>query len=423
MKVFLDTVGCKLNQSEIEKYSRKFHEAGHEIVASVDQADIVVINTCTVTSSAAQDSRQKLRQAIRIKPDVRLIATGCLASVDANLIELIPEIDQIIPNLEKDTLVEDLFGKIPVNKQSERIPVAGERRRTRAFIKAQDGCDNYCTFCVTRLARGRSRSVPIDEVCEDIARAVRGGVREVVLTGVQLGAWGPDLNPEFTLADLVSEILNRTPNDLRVRISSIEPWDVDDRLISLWEDSRLCRHFHLPLQSGSDRTLKLMARRITTREYEDLIGRIRNHYPEAAITTDVIAGFPGETDEDFDATIRLINKMQFAGGHPFSYSARPGTPAARLPDQIHGTVRHHRSNQLKSAFERSSLNFRRQWLGKDVEVLWEAYHQTRGGWLMDGWNREYIRVQALSPNQAWNNVQKVRITGLTEDGCEGEIIC
>lgn len=421
MKVFLDTVGCKLNQSEIERYSVQFHEAGHELVASMEQADIVVVNTCAVTAAASQDSRQKLRQALRKNPQVQLIATGCLVSLNDDLVDIIPGISKIVTNDQKDTLVEDLFGEIPERSMVERLPVAGERRRTRAFIKAQDGCNHYCTFCVTRLARGKSRSISVEQVREDVNRAARGGVKEIILTGVQLGSWGSDFDPKRTLADLLSDLLAQTSPDVRIRVSSIEPWDVDEKLISLWQDPRMCPQFHLPLQSGSDRILKLMARKMDTAGFSNLVQMIRNHIPDAAITTDIIVGFPGETQADFEESLQFIRKIQFSAGHPFSYSARQGTPAARFTGQINGIEKHIRSNLVKDVFNESSLAFREQWLGKEVEVLWESSKKDGSQWCMGGWSKEYIRVEALSPSLAWNEVQTVKITAVTEDGCRGEV--
>ncbi len=270
MKVFLDTVGCKLNQSEIERYATQFHAAGHQMVRSMDEADIAIINTCAVTSAAAQDSRQKLRQALRKNPEVKLVATGCLASLDEDLMQVIPGLDQIIPNLQKDTLVDMLLGEGFYNPSPFRVPVSGSRRRTRAFLKCQDGCNHYCTFCITRLARGKSRSIQVEQILNDIDQAVRAGVKEIVLTGVQLGSWGNDQQPSQTLRNLLDAILLHCPEDIRIRVSSIEPWDVSEELLDTWQDNRLCQHFHLPLQSGADRILKLMGRKTTRSDFAGL---------------------------------------------------------------------------------------------------------------------------------------------------------
>ncbi len=353
---------------------------------------------------------------------MQLIATGCLASLDEKLQELIPGIASVVPNTVKDKLVEDLVGEIPEDNYIQRIPIAGSRRRTRAFIKAQDGCNHHCTFCITRLARGKSRSIPHEQVCEDVRRAVRGGAREIVLTGVQLGSWGSDMDPRLSLAELLQRILDVVPEDFRVRVSSIEPWDVDEKLVRVWQDPRMCPHFHLPLQSGSDRILKLMGRNTTTRGYADTIQLVRSYHPGAAISTDIITGFPGETDADFAETLAYIHQIKFSSGHPFSYSARRGTPAAGFSDQIHGTIRHQRSNMVKEAFQECSREYREKWLGEVVEVLWESAQKEDNHWRMGGWSKEYIRVEAINVLPIKNQVDRIKIKTLTPDGCEGEIL-
>lgn len=422
MRVFLDTVGCRLNQSEVERYALQLQQAGHTLVMSAENAEVAIINTCAVTSAAAQDSRQKLRQALRRNPEVHLVATGCLASLSPSLAEVIPEIETVVPNGQKDTLIADLFEKIS-DPGVHAVPLTiNGRRRTRRFLKVQDGCNQYCTFCITRIARGKSRSVPIAQVVQEVEQAVQSGVKELVLTGVQLGSWGRDQTPPLSLAELIGEILKHLPADVRIRISSIEPWDVDDRLIALWEDPRLCPHFHLPLQSGSDRILKMMARSIDTTGYADLIEKIRARIPEVAITTDLIAGFPGENEKDFAQALQFIRQMAFSGGHPFSYSAREGTPAALLPGQIPAQVRQERVRQIRSVLDADGESFRMQRLGRETKVLWESATRQDDRWLLSGWSAEYIRVEAMSPEKRWNQVDRVKIEALTNTGWRAEII-
>ncbi len=422
MKVFLDTVGCKLNQSEIEKYSAQFHQAGHEIVALMDEADVVIVNTCAVTSAAAQDSRQKLRKAVRLNRDMKVIATGCLASLNDAIDEMIPGLTAVVPNSQKDSLVNDLFGTFPELDYYQRQVIPGERHRTRAFIKIQDGCDNFCTFCITRLARGSSRSIGIDQITADIRGALDMKVKEIVLTGVQIGSWGKDLKPEAHLSDLISEILNHVKEDTRVRVSSLEPWDLAPGFFSLWEDPRLCPHFHLPLQSGTDSVLKRMGRKILTTDYSKLLKGLRSTIPDAAITTDIIVGFPGETEQDFQNTVDYVRAAGFAGGHVFSYSARAGTPAANFPDQINGKIKHQRSAILRDVFDQQGIQFRSKFVGKIEEVLWESATKVEGGYVMRGWTPHYIRVEALSPEIRKNQIQKVLLSSITSTGCAGTII-
>jgi threonylcarbamoyladenosine tRNA methylthiotransferase MtaB len=422
MKVFLDTIGCKLNQSEIERYAIQFRQAGHELVGSADLADVVVVNTCAVTAAASQDSRQKLRMILRKNPNAQVIATGCLVSLDDNVADILPGISRIVPNDVKDTLVSDLFGESVEETMIARKPVPGERSRTRAFIKAQDGCDHYCTYCITRLARGKSRSIPAEQVQEDIHKAIRGGAKEVILTGVQLGSWGKDIVAGKSLYDLVASILENTPAGIRIRLSSVEPWDLDEHFFTLWQDERLCPHLHLPLQSGSDRILKLMGRKIDAQRYQELLQIARRIIPGVAITTDIIVGFPGETEDDFRDSLDYVREMQFAGGHVFHFSARKGTPATQFPDQIHGTVKQHRSQLMRSVLDDSSLAYRSQWVGRDVDVLWESVRSNGKGWNLSGWSEHYIRVESESTESLYNHISNVHITGLTAEGCQGKII-
>ena len=260
--------------------------------------------------------------------------TGCWASLEPQAAAALPRVSNVVINQRKDNLVRDLLAPDRPLFDAEplaRTPLPGLRQRTRAFIKVQDGCDNRCTFCITTIARGRSRSRPIADVCRDIDAALAGGAREIVLTGVHLGAWGKDLGMD--LRRLVHAVLSRTDVP-RLRLSSLEPWDLDREFFDLWEDPRLCPHLHLPLQSGCAATLRRMARRTTPRSFRLLLEAARDLIPEVAITTDVIAGFPGETEAEFEESLAFVREMEFAGGHAFTYSPRPGTAAARRPDQI-----------------------------------------------------------------------------------------
>lgn len=419
MNVYLDMVGCKLNQAEIESYARQIHAAGHNIVASADKADLVVVNTCSVTGAAASDSRQKIRQAACAGAQV--VVTGCWSSLDQEAAGALPGVLKVIPNPEKDALVDLIFGVENTGAQpTGRMPLAGRRKRTRAFIKVQDGCDNHCTYCVTRLARGCSRSISIDQVVADINYAVDGGAHEAVLTGVQIGSWGRELQPNARLSTLVGTILTETEIP-RLRISSIEPWEVDAELISLWRDPRLCRHFHLPLQSGSPSVLKRMARKTSQRDFRSLVERIRAAIPGVSITTDVIVGFPGETDVEFEESCAFIESIGFSGGHVFAYSARPETPAAGYPNQVLHTIRRQRSKVLRELFSNQAATFRKRFLEQKLEVLWEKSVKTTDGWNSSGWSDNYIRVSATMPGYCWNNINPVFIRNVTNAGLSGEV--
>jgi threonylcarbamoyladenosine tRNA methylthiotransferase MtaB len=300
MKVFLDTVGCRLNQSEIEKMAGQLRTEGHNLVESATEADLIIINTCAVTTAAASDSRQKIRQAAQTRPG-KIVVTGCLATLEPEITEKIPGVSRVFINGRKNDLVGDLLKKSKVEFERDpvnRIPLPGVHKRTRAFIKVQDGCANYCTFCITRILRGRPHSVPLKEVLQDIQTARSGGAQEIVLSGVNLGAWGQDSSDTDRLFHLVQAILAETDIP-RLRLSSLEPWDLSENFISLWKNPRICQHIHLPLQSGSQMTLKRMGRKTDPDSYAKLVAFVRDVSPNIAITTDIISGFPGETQEEF----------------------------------------------------------------------------------------------------------------------------
>jgi len=338
MKIYLDTIGCRLNQSEIETMARQFSGAGHEIVASAEMAEMAVVNTCAVTNEAAADSRGRIRQIARAGVN-EIVATGCWATLQPRQANDLPGVLRVIANDRKDHLVADVlnlphesFDLEPISRQ----PLPGLHRRTRAFIKVQDGCDNHCTFCITTIARGAGRSRPVADVILDIQSALDGGAKEIVLTGVHLGSWGYDFG--MHLRGLIETILRETDVP-RLRLSSLEPWDLNADFFSLWGSSwalstRLMPHLHLPLQSGCESTLRRMARRTTPDSFRELVSTAREVMPGVAITTDLIAGFPGETDEEIAESLKFVKEMNFAGGHIFTYSPRPGTGAAKMKGQI-----------------------------------------------------------------------------------------
>jgi threonylcarbamoyladenosine tRNA methylthiotransferase MtaB len=422
MKVYLDTIGCRLNQSEIETMARQFRAAGHEIVATADEADMAAVNTCTVTSQAAADSRGAIRRIARAGVD-KIIATGCWATLQPEKAAALPNVLRVINNSQKETLVPELLNLPAESFDLEPIvrePLPGLRQRTRAFIKVQDGCDNHCTFCITTIARGEGRSHPLADVIADVQSALDGGTKEIVLTGVHLGSWGYEFDAH--LRDLVKAILAHTDTP-RLRLSSLEPWDLDADFFRLWEDERLCQHLHLPLQSGCAATLKRMARKTTPASFRDLVAAARQIMPDAAITTDVIAGFPGETDEEFAESLEFIREIDFAGGHAFTYSPRPGTVAARLEGQVRHEVRKERNAILRELFEEGAKAYRQCFVGGETSVLWESVTQMDGqGWQMEGLTGNYLRVGAVAPGPRWNYLDRVKLTRQTKDGLVGEIL-
>ncbi|NMC12695.1 MAG: MiaB/RimO family radical SAM methylthiotransferase [Chloroflexi bacterium] len=430
MKIFLDMVGCRLNQSEIEMYARQFVGAGHTLTDTPGEADLIVINTCTVTSAADSDSRQKIRQAARLGRG-QIIVTGCWSTMFPEEAASLPQVCQVVPNQFKDELVAEFFksqGQIMPLESDHRQTIPGGRMRTRAFIKVQDGCDNRCTFCITTLARGSSRSQPIEKVIADIHLAMTddpqnpgSAAREVVLTGVHLGAWGREFSPALELRHLIEAVLKDTDIE-RVRLSSLEPWDLNDDFFKLWENPRLCPHLHLPLQSGSAGVLRRMGRKVTPQSYAYLLAQARQVIPEVAITTDLIAGFSGETETEFDEGLTFVQQMEFAGGHVFTYSPRPGTAAYGLQPQIPLSLRKERSARLRLILEEANRSYRMRYIHKCSSVLWERAEKFGSGYIMEGLTANYLHVTAFSPVPLWNQFSEVRLDAVTKDGLQGTIV-
>ncbi len=423
MKVYLDMVGCRLNQSEIEAYARQFRIAGHNLTSAVETADLIVINTCTVTAAAASDSRQKIRQAARTGAQ-QVIVTGCYATLNPHETAALPGVTQVIENQTKDILVPIVLN-LPAStfERTElgRQPIPGARQRMRAFIKVQDGCDNHCTYCVTALARGTGRSRPIEDVLVDIRSALDGGCQEIVLTGVHLGAWGADFTQAMCLEDLVSAILANTTTP-RVRLSSLEPWDIKPKFFELWRDRRLCRHLHLPLQSGCATTLHRMGRKITPGAYAELIVEARRAIPAVAITTDIITGFPGETEAEYSESIEFIGEMNFSNGHVFTFSARPGTAAMNLADKIPSFIAKQRNARISKILQDSAIIYREKQIGQNLQVLWEKVTPVaEGQWQLRGLSDNYMQVHSVWSSPCRNQIMKVYINSLMQGGLSGKI--
>jgi len=422
MKIYLDTIGCRLNQSEIETMARQFRAVGHEIVASADSADMAVVNTCAVTNDAASVSRSKIRQIARAGVD-EIIATGCWTTLQPGRAIELPNVTRIIANDRKDHLVSDVLNLPQESFDIEPIsrkPLPGLHRRTRAFIKVQDGCDNQCTFCITTVARGEGRSRTVADIILDIQSALDGGTKEIVLTGVHLGSWGYDF--DLHLTELIQAILRETDVP-RLRLSSLEPWDLSNDFFSLWEDKRLMPHFHLPLQSGSESTLRRMARKTTPESFRELVSAARDVLPDVAITTDIIAGFPGETEDEFAETLDFVREINFASGHVFTYSPRPGTGAARMKGQVKPELRKKRNHILHDVLEESSKSYREKFIGQSMSVLWESTSEMgEHGWQMEGLTENYLRVSAFAPSPRWNEMDDVQLNQISDNGLKGEIV-
>jgi threonylcarbamoyladenosine tRNA methylthiotransferase MtaB len=413
MKVHLRTLGCRLNQSEIDTMARQFQQQGHEIVDEPALADWFVVNTCAVTNEATASSRQMIRELGRVNPNGQITVTGCYAQIAPEDIRVLPQVAQVVDNQAKERLVELTTG-VPV-QPFDREPLErdqdnrGALGRTRAFIKVQDGCDNACTFCVTTIARGAGRSRSLAEVVDEIRYLHAAGYQEAVLTGVHLGSYGHDLGDEQGLVRLVRAILNDTDIP-RLRLSSLEPWDLSPEFFDLWQNPRLCRHLHLPLQSGCDATLRRMLRRTNQKQFRALVRAARERVPRVSITTDVIAGFPGETDEEFAISEVFIREMAFAGLHVFRYSKRPGTAASRMRGHVNDRVKKERSARLRALGDELERQYARQFGGAVLNVLWEQITgATEDGFVNVGYTDNYIKVRGIHPRVLTNLITPARM--------------
>ncbi len=411
MKVFFDLIGCRLNQAEIEQYAAQFRSQGHEITGSRENADLIIINTCAVTAAAASDSREKIRIAGN-NPKAQIIVTGCWSDMDSETAAALPGVVKIIPNQKKDFLPSIILGISPEQFDLEPIkrePLPGVHARTRAFIKVQDGCDNFCTFCVTRLVRGKARSVSFEEILQRIQSVQLADGKEIVLTGVNLGAWGLDLNPRTDLTGLLKRILMETDIP-RIRLSSLETWNLTEDFVRLWENPRLCPHFHIPLQSGSESVLKRMARRTRLSDFRELVRQARYLDPAFAITTDVIVGFPGETEQEFQQTLDFIREINFSGGHVFPFSSRPGTAAARMDGKITGRIVKERSRILRDEFLKQKDRFYQSFVGETMRVLWEnSSVYENNNWELHGMTGNYLTIKSHFPKRLQNEISEVKI--------------
>lgn len=420
-RVAFTTLGCKVNQSETDLLARQFAAAGYSCVDFADAADVYVVNTCTVTHVADKKSRQLLGQARRSNPEALVVATGCYASIVGDL--LADEQTMVVRNRDKDRLLTLVAGRLqrqeaasPSFVDAEKyLDLSGGQDRTRAMVKVQDGCDSHCTYCIIPRARGRSRSLPVDRVLERVNALVREGHGEVVITGVDLGSYGEDDDSLPDLGGLLGRILDETAVQ-RVRVSSLEPGDFNETWLQLWDNPRLCRHLHVPLQAGSDSVLQRMERKYTREQFAAMVEVCRVAIPGITITTDVMVGFPGETDEEFDEGYNFIRSISFDGMHVFKYSKRSGTRAARMPDQVDERVKQQRGALLREEALLGVGRLVRRHAGKPGWVAWESEHD--GVWR--GLTDSNVRVYG-SPNRAHpGSLAKLRLGSPFRDGLWAE---
>ena len=425
--VAIQTHGCKLNQADSQDLARRFVQAGYKVVGPTDPADIYVLNTCTVTHVADRKARQALRAASRENPSALVIATGCYAQRAPVELSKVPGVNLVVGNADKGRLVEMVLAArgdpIVPCAVGEEVPESLENSwsgRIRAMVKIQEGCNQVCAYCIVPKVRGRERSIPPEVLVRQIRGVVDQGCREVVLTGTQLGSYGFDL-PGTSLRDLIALILDQTEVE-RLRVSSLQPQEITGELLELWDESRLCPHFHIPLQSGSDYVLQQMHRRYTTAQYAEAVDRVRSRVPGASITADVIVGFPTEEELHFRESTRFAEQMKFAAMHVFPYSVRPGTSAAHLrPKGSEGTKRERMEEMLSLARKQASA-FRRMSLGTTRQVLWEKSDLRNGKRVSLGLTDNYLKVQTDQDMPLTNQITWARLVAESGEGLVAELV-
>jgi threonylcarbamoyladenosine tRNA methylthiotransferase MtaB len=423
LRVAFTTLGCKVNQSESDTMARQFTAAGHRCVSFDEQADVYVVNTCTVTHVADKKSRQILSQARRLNPEALVVATGCYASIVGDA--LADDSTLVVRNRDKDRLLPLVEGRLrrmapdaPYFSDLEKyVDSSGGQERTRAMVKAQDGCDSHCTYCIIPRARGRSRSLPAEDVIRRVRALVREGHSEVVITGVDLGSYGDDAEALPDLGGLLRRVLEETDVP-RVRVSSLEPVDFDPSWLALWHSPRLCRHLHVPLQAGSAGVLARMERRYSPQQFADMVATCRDAIPNVTITTDVMVGFPGESETEFDDGYHFIRGIGFDGMHVFKYSTRSGTRAARMPDVVPNEVKADRSRLLREEALAGVERLRARHAGLPAWIAWESEADSVSRGLTD----TNVRVYGPAGTSTPGRLSQVRLSHPYHDGLWSESV-
>lgn len=396
MQIHLKTLGCRLNEAELETWAQAFQAKGHAITRNLHDANLVVLNSCAVTQDAVKKSKQLIRRVHRDNPAAKLVVSGCYATLNQTEAEQLMGVDLIVGNQDKNQLVEKVLSELNLDSMPAMSTEPGEvslfsRGRQRAFVKVQDGCRYRCTFCIVTVARGEERSRSIQEVVAEINALHAQGIQEAIITGVHLGGYGSDINSN--LVELIQAILDQTEIP-RLRMGSLEPWELPEGFFALFENPRLMPHLHLPLQSGSDSVLRRMARRCKTAEFAELVAKARATIPHFNITTDIIVGFPGETEEEWRESYDYIKNIGFGHIHIFSYSPREGTKAAGLPNPIGNDIKRQRSRALHELAENLKQTFIAENIGTQAAVLWEGQTEILENGLTRyfGYTPNYLRI-------------------------------
>ena len=426
-KVSFYTLGCKVNQYETNAMAQKFKEAGYEIVdMNEDISDICIVNTCTVTNMSDRKSRHSLRRVKEKNPSAIIAAVGCYAQVAKNDLENMPEIDIVLGNEEKANIVQYVekfienekklieIEDIATKKEFEDMGQITYTEKTRAFIKVQDGCNQFCSYCIIPYARGRVRSRNAESIIKEITQIAQNGIKEVVITGIHVASYGRDFGNENGLIELLEKI-NEIEGIKRIRLGSLEPKIITEEFMQILSKlEKICHHFHLSLQSGCDATLKRMNRKYTTSEVKEIIERLRRYYDDVMLTTDIIVGFPGETEEEFETTYQFLKQAKLYKMHVFQYSPRKGTRAAVMPNQIDVNIKEARSKKLIELSNENQKMYNQQLVGKEAEVLFEDKEVEDGITYFRGHTQNYVLVKYKTDENLENTLKKVRILELTE---------
>jgi threonylcarbamoyladenosine tRNA methylthiotransferase MtaB len=422
-RVAISTLGCKTNQFESAAMVEQLKAAGYRIVPFSEPSDIYIINSCTVTARTDAETRRLIRRARRLNPASRIVATGCYAQVAPGELEKMPELDCVLGNQEKQNIslllesTEHSVSDIAAISQAEPLKLTSFAEHTRAFLQIQNGCNSFCAYCIVPYARGRSRSVSPIDILQGMRDLAANGFKEIVLTGIHLGAYGLDLPSPTSLTALVRQI-DAEAIVPRLRIGSVEPNEVNEELLSLMAQSKsICPHLHLPLQSGSDSVLKRMGRPYSSAIFRDLMARISSAMPDAFVGADVIAGFPGETEAEFNDTVQLLEELPFSDLHVFPYSSRPGTKAANMPGHVPDRIVTERAARLRGIAKLKKTQFLERFVGKELGVLVQGFNDKSGN--CRGLSRNYISTSFPGEKQLVNEEIAILISSCNGGSCSG----
>lgn len=416
----LVSLGCKVNQYEIDEMASRLAGFGVSSSTKLHNSDITIINTCSVTNVSDKKSRQLIRKIKKQNPDTFLVVTGCYAQSNPDQLVEIGGINLIIPNNKKNKIADIIAGRIGLQPHSGKNNLP--RRKARKMLKIVDGCESYCAYCIIPELRGKIKSRSQDEIVNEFTAIESEDIKEIVLTGINLGKYGTDFNEKFLLSDLLKNLVKLKKNDTRIRLSSIELGDVDRDILDLIKDDLLCDHLHIPLQSGSNRILKLMNRKYIAQDFIDKIAKIKMTIPGISISTDIIVGFPGETERDFQDTVDSINKIGFSKVHVFKYSPRNGTIAATMGDQIDEQTKQIRSTQLIELQKESADKLKKRFLDTETDILVEAKTAFNGETYLYGLTSNYLKVHIPLCDNLVNNMARVKITDIRESKLFGTVI-